>query len=167
MRVGKNEALYRYMLEAAPALVEDDQLSPGNAVLSFPQKAPDGAIYRTESADDLLERVRRFNLEWVRPGHREGVNTHNVSCTISIKPDEWAATGEWMWNNRDDYNGIAVLPYDGGTYPQAPFTDCTEGEYLEMLPHLEGLDLTLVREERDETDLKAEAACAGGQCEIV
>lgn len=127
MRVGKNEALYRYMLQAAPALVEDDQLSPGNAVLSFPQKAPDGAIYRTESADDLLERVRRFNLEWVRPGHREGVNTHNVSCTISIQPEEWPATGEWMWNNRNAYNGIAVLPYDGGTYPQMPFEDCTPG----------------------------------------
>lgn len=167
MRVGKNEALYRYMLEAAPALVEDDQMSPGNAVLSFPQKAPDGAIYRTESADDLLERVRRFNLEWVRPGHREGANTHNVSCTISIKSEEWAATGEWMWGHRDDYNGIAVLPYDGGTYPQAPFEDCTPEEFTAMLPHLEGLDLRLVREDADETDLKAEAACAGGACEIV
>ncbi len=167
MRVGKNEALYRYMLEAAPALVEDDQLSPGNAVLSFPQKAPDGAIYRTESADDLLERVRRFNLEWVRPGHTEGTNTHNVSCTISIKPEEWPATGEWMWNNRDDYNGIAVLPYDGGTYPQAPFEDCTPEEFAAMLPHLEGLDLHMVNEATDETDLKAEAACAGGACEIV
>lgn len=167
MRVGKNEALYRYMLEAAPALVEDDQLSPGNAVLSFPQKAPDGAIYRTESADDLLERVRRFNLEWVRPGHREGVNTHNVSCTISIKPEEWAATGEWMWANRGDYNGIAVLPYDGGTYPQAPFEDCTAEEFAAMLPHLEGLDLHMVNEDTDETDLTGEQACAGGACEIV
>ncbi|MBT56137.1 MAG: hypothetical protein CMF72_22400 [Mameliella sp.] len=167
MRVGKNEALYRYMLAAAPALVEDDQLSPGNAVLSFPQKAPEGAVMRTESADDLLGRVRRFNLEWVRPGHREGVNTHNVSCTISIKPEEWAVTGEWMWGHRDDYNGIAVLPYDGGTYPQAPFEDCTPEEFAAMLPHLEGLDLHLVNEATDETDLKAEAACAGGACEIV
>lgn len=167
MRVGKNEALYRYMLEAAPALVEDDQLSPGNAVLSFPQKAPDGAIYRTESAGDLLERVRRFNLEWVRPGHRDGVNTHNVSCTISIQPEEWPATGEWMWNNRDDYNGIAVLPHDGGTYPQMPFEDCTPEDFAAMLPHLEGLDLHMVNEETDETDLKGEAACAGGACEIV
>lgn len=167
MRVGKNEALYHYMLEAAPALVEDDRFDPSGAVLSFPQKAPDGAIYRTESAASLLGRVRRFNLEWVTPGHRTGVNSHNVSCTISVKPNEWAATGEWMWSNRNDYNGIAVLPYDGGTYVQAPFEDCTEWDYLEMLPYLEGVDLAYVREEADETDLTGEAACAGGACEIV
>lgn len=117
------------MLEAAPALVEDDELSPGNAVLSFPQKAPDGAIYRTESAGDLLERVRRFNLEWVRPGHRDGVNTHNVSCTISIQPEEWPATGEWMWDNRDDYNGIAVLPHDGGHLPADALRGLHPGRY--------------------------------------
>lgn len=166
MRVGKTEALYHYMVKAAPELVEDDLLSPGNAVLSFPQKAPEGAILRTESADDLLERVKRFNLEWVRPGHRTGANTHNVSCTISITDDEWAPTGDWMWNNRNDYNGIAVLPYDGGTYPQMPFTDCTEEEYERLLPFLQGLDLTLVVEETDNTDLTGEAACAGGQCEL-
>jgi ribonucleoside-diphosphate reductase alpha chain len=167
MRVGKNEALYRYMAEKAPALVEDDQFNPQGAVLSFPQKAPDGAIMRTESSADLLERVKRFNLEWVRAGHRDGVNTHNVSCTISLKAEEWEPTGEWMWANRNDYNGIAALPFDGGTYPQAPFEDCTAEEYAELLPHLEGLNMHDVKEDHDETDLSGEVACSGGLCELV
>ena len=56
-------------------------------------------------------------------GHRTGENTHNVSATISIKEDEWESVGRWMWENRHCYNGLSVLPFDGGTYTQAPFED--------------------------------------------
>ena len=166
MRVGKNEALYSYLSEALPALVEDDVFNPAGAVLSFPQKAPEGAVLRSESPSDLLERVRRFNVEWVRAGHKEGDNTHNVSCTISLQSSEWSSCGEWMWDNREVYNGISVLPYDGGTYQQAPFEDCTEETYEEMLKLLSEVDLTQVKEEEDMTDLAGEIACAGGGCAI-
>ena len=166
MRVGKNEALYSYMLDAAPELVEDDMLNESMAVLSFPQKAPSGAILRTETPLELLERVAKFNCEWVRGGHRAGDNHNNVSCTISVKQDEWKDVGDWMWENRFDYNGIAVIPYDGGTYPQMPFEDCTKEQYEAMLPLLEGIDLTKVIEENDNTDLTGEVACSGGACEV-
>lgn len=166
MRVGKNEALYHYLLEKFPELVEDCKFKPHlEAVISFPQAAPKGSILRTESYLSLLERVRKFNIEWVRTGHREGVNYHNVSCTISVKPEEWEECGDWMWENQDYYTGIAVLPYNGGTYPQAPFEDCTKEVYEEMLKCLTEIDLTQVLEVEDNTDLKDQAACAGGVCE--
>lgn len=167
MRVGKNEALYNYVAKELPALIEDCYFKPHiEAVMSFPQKAPEGAIVRTESALDLLKRVHKFNTEWVAEGHRSGVNKHNVSCTISLKEKEWPGVGEWMWENRHDYNGIAVLPYDGGSYIQPPFEDITEEQYNEMLPMLKSVDLSNVKEYDDNTALTEQAACAGGKCEI-
>ncbi len=166
MRAGWDEALTKYMLEVAPRLVEQDQMNPSQVVLSFPQQAPEGAILRTESMASLLERVRRINADWVRSGHVHGDNTHNVSCTISVKPDEWGELAQWMWQNRNGYNGISVLPYDGGTYVQAPFQDCTKEEYEALLPHLVNIVIDDVREAQDETDLSGEVACGGGGCEV-
>lgn len=167
MRVGKNESIYSYLVENLPALVEDDLFKPDiGAVVSIPQKAPEGAILRTESMKDLLDRVGRFNKEWVHSGHRDGKNTHNVSCTISVKDVEWNDLAEWMWDNRDNFNGIAVLPYDGGTYQQAPFEDITESRFNDLVGYLDEIDLTQVIEEEDETDLTGEVACGGGGCEI-
>jgi len=167
MRVGKNEPLYSYMVDNFPALIEDCHFKPHlEAVMSFPQKAPEGSMLRTESYKDLLERVRRWNLEWIGNGHNYGNNKHNVSCTISLKPEEFYECGEWMWENREDYTGISVLPYDNGTYIQAPFTDCTKEEFDELYKHLASIDLTKVEEHDDNTELKEQAACAGGACEI-
>ena len=167
MRVGKNESIYGYLKTHHPNLLEDDYFRPHDtAVISIPQKAPAGSILRTESAFQLLERVKKVAMEWVAPGHRKGSNTHNVSATISLKDSEWEDAGEWMWDNRNHYNGLAVLPFDGGTYVQAPFEDISEAKYNEMLKDLEEIDLTKITETDDETDLAGELACAGGTCEI-
>jgi ribonucleoside-diphosphate reductase alpha chain len=72
-----------------------------------------------------------------------------------------------MWENRKYYNGLSVLPYNDHTYVQAPFEDCTEEKYNEMVQHLTDIDLSKVVEYEDETDLRGEAACAGGACELV
>jgi len=168
IRVGKNESIYKYLVENHPELIEDEYFRPHDtAVISIPQKAPAGAIMRTESPFQLLERVKRVAQEWIRPGHRSGNNTHNVSATISLREHEWDPAGEWMWSEREHYNGLSVLPYDGGTYTQAPFEDITEERYHEMMKSLTDIDLTKVIEEEDMTDLKGELACAGGSCEIV
>ena len=166
-RLGKNEALYQHLAKHHPELIEDEYFNPEQqAVVEIPQKAPEGSILRTENALDLLERVRLFNTDWVQTGHREGQNSHNVSCTISVKDDEWPDVGEWMWKNRNTFNGIAVLPYNGGTYTQAPFEDITEERFNMLESSLNDIDLTKVIEAEDETDLSGEAACAGGACEI-
>ena len=167
IRVGKNEAIYNYLVTNHPELVEDEFFRPHDtAVISVPQKAPEGAILRTESPFQLLERVKKITQEWVRPGHRTGSNSHNVSATISLKPEDWELAGEWMWENRDFYNGLSVLPYDGGTYIQAPFEDCTEEEFERLFSKLHSIDLSKVIELQDNTDLSGELACAGGACEI-
>ena len=168
MRVGKNEALYTYLAVNHPELVEDEYFKPTiQAVISVPQKAPEGSILRNESALELLERVRKFNVEWVRRGHRKGANTNNVSATVSITENEWEEVGQWMWKYKDTFNGLSVLPYFGGSYTQAPFEDITEEQFNEMTSHLQGLDLTKVVEFTDETALMDQAACAGGACEVV
>ena len=167
IRVGKNESIYKYLVENHPALIEDEYFRPHDtAVISIPQKAPDGAIMRTESPFQLLERIKKVAMEWVVPGHRKGSNTHNVSATVSLKENEWVDAGEWMWENRKHYNGLSVLPYNGGTYTQAPFEDIDEGTYINMLQHLTDINLEKVVETEDNTDLSGELACAGGACEI-
>lgn len=168
IRVGKEESIYGYLKENHPELVEDEYFRPETiAVISIPQKSPDGARLRTEPALDTLERVKKMYMEWIKPGHIKGENTHNVSCTISLKPEEWEQIGEWMWSNRKNYAAVSVLPYDGGTYIQAPFEDCDEEKYNEMMDTLMDVDLRYVNEEEDLTDLQGELACVGGSCEIV
>jgi ribonucleoside-diphosphate reductase alpha chain len=167
LRVGKNEAIYTYLQVHHPDLIEDEFFRPHDtAVISVPQKSPHGAITRHEYAIDLLERVKKVSDEWVLPGHKKGQNTHNVSATISVKEKEWENVGEWMWKNRDCYNGLTVLPYDGGNYKQAPFEDCTREEYERLIETLQEVDLTKVIELDDNTNLTGELACAGGACEI-
>ena len=167
IRVGKNESIYKYLVENHPMLVEDEYFRPHDtAVISIPQKAPEGSILRTESPFQLLERIKKVATEWVIPGHRKGSNTHNVSATVSLKAEEWEDAGEWMWNNRKHYNGLSVLPFDGGTYTQAPFEDIDEGTYINKLQHLKDINLENVIETEDNTDLSGELACAGGSCEL-
>ncbi len=167
IRVGKNEPIYSYLKESHPDLIEDEYFSPHNtAVISIPQSAPEGSILRTESALQLLRRVKKITDDWVKPGYRKGQNTHNISATISIKDAEWVDVGEWMWENRNSYNGLSVLPYDGGTYTQAPFEDCSKETHDVMMDSLTSVDLTRVVETDDNTDLKGEVACAGGACEV-
>jgi ribonucleoside-diphosphate reductase alpha chain len=167
MRVGKNEAIYAYLSVYHPQLLEDCVLRPHDtAILTIPQKAPEGAILRTESPFDLLERVKQVTKEWIKPGHRKGNNSHNVSATISIKDEEWETVGEWMWENRKFYNGLSVLNYSGHTYKQAPFEDCTKEEYEKLIQTLTNLDLTKVIEFADETNLAGEVACGSGGCEL-
>ena len=168
IRVGKNESIYNFFLNNHPELVEDEYFRPHDtAVISVPQRAPEGAILRTESPFQLLERVKKVTQEWVKPGHRSGSNSHNVSATISLKPEDWELAGEWMWENRDFYNGLSVLPHDGGTYIQAPFTDCTKEEFDELYSKLHSIDLSKVIELQDDTLLSDSVACGGGACEIV
>ena len=167
VRVGKNESMYSHLVINHPELVEDEYFRPHDtAVIGIPQKAPDTAIFRTESPIQLLERVKKVHGEWVKPGHRSGNNTHNVSATISIREHEWKAVGEWMWENKEFYNGLSVLPYDGGTYIQAPFEDCTKEKYEELMKTLNDVDLSKIVEMEDTTDLSGELACAGGACEV-
>jgi ribonucleoside-diphosphate reductase alpha chain len=168
IRLGKNESLYTHLLMNHPELIEDEYFKPqSQAVVTIPQKAPEGAITRTESAMDLLHRVEKMHKEWIKPGHRTGRNTHNVSVTISLKTEEWPEVGEWAWANRNNYTALSCLPYDNGSYVQAPFESITKEQFDNFISTLHEVDLSKVIEFEDYTDQKGELACAGGACEIV
>lgn len=167
VRIGKNEALYEYLAKSHPELLEEDLLNSKQAIIRIPQQSPEGSILRKEDVMDLLERIRKFNAEWVRNGYRNGCNANNVSATVSIKDTDWERVGEWMWENKASYNGLSVLPFDNGNYSQAPFEDITREDFEKLAKNLHEIDLSMVFEPDDATDLQAEAACAGGACTLV
>jgi len=196
MRFNKNEDIAAYLMVNHPELCEDDVLRPTDTIcVRIPVKAPEGSIFRTETAIDTLERVKKFSTEWVKAGHQNGDNTHNVSATVSIDKDrhyrsplgefdspstiasvvcepnelswdEWETVGAWMWSNREFYNGLSVLPAFNHTYQQAPFEDITEEEYNKRISTIKSIDLTKVMELDDNVEFSQVAACAGGACEI-
>ena len=129
VRIGKNEALYEYLKHNHPELLEDDLLNTKQGIIRIPQMAPQESILRDESAMNLLDRIRKFNTEWVRNGYRNGSNANNVSATVSIKDEDWQKVGEWMWENKASYNGLSVLPFDNGNYKQAPFEDISKEDF--------------------------------------
>jgi len=169
IRVGKNEALYTHLSIHHPELLEDDFFKPNiQAIVTIPQRAPQGSIVRPkETAIELLERIKKFNKEWIKPGHRKGNNMHNVSATVNIKQDEWPTVGEWLWDNKEYFTALSFLPEDLGTYTQAPFETITEEQFNERVGHLHSLDLSKVIEFKDETNLQDQAACISGACEVV
>lgn len=167
IRFNKNESIAQYLTIYHPELIEDEIGNPNNIVVSIPQKSPKGSIVRTESPIHTLERIKWFHEKWIQPTHQYGDNTHNVSCTVNVKPGEWAKVGNWMWENRKYYNGIAVFPWDGGNYTQPPFEEIDEETYNTMYAALTELKLERVVEIMDETNLRGELACSGGSCEVV
>lgn len=167
IRINKDEDVYYYLKHKLPELIVDDYFSPHNtAIIEIPQKAPNNAVTRKESALDLLDRIKDISINWIKPGRRKGPNYNNVSATVTVKPNEWDEVINWMWDNRKNYNGITVLPYDGGSYIQPPFEECTKEKYEELSKYLKEIDLTKVLEYEDNTDQSGEIACAGGNCEI-
>lgn len=167
IRVLKTEPIYNYLKETLPELVEDEHLNENEAVISIPQKPPSGnVITREESALQMLNRVRKYSVEWVRAGHNKGINSHNVSATVNVREEEWEEVKRWMWDNREYYNGLSVLPYDNGVYVQAPFEKIDGETYKELAAKMQKINLMDIVEMDDNTNLQGEVACAGGVCEI-
>lgn len=160
--------LCQYLLARVPELCEPEKDNPtSKTVLSIPCRAPEGATIRSEETlEQFMDRVMLYQREWVAPGHVSGPHRHNVSATINVKPDEWDYLGKRLWDDRNLYAGLSVLPYDGGSYKQAPFQSCDEARYNELMALIpDDLDLSEIVEETDTTTRQQEAACAGGSCE--
>jgi ribonucleoside-triphosphate reductase len=169
IRMNKDDALARYLSATIPDLVEADLFSPSGVVVTIPQESPSDAVIRSrESALQLFERVRLYYNHWVMPGHRSGVNTHNVSCTINYREDEVEGLFEDLWNYRNEYSGVSLLPFDNGSYQQAPFESCDKETFEKFDALVKEVDVTKVMELEDNTDRLQNVACtAGGYCEIV
>jgi len=139
---------------------EDCVMKPDSTVVfSFPIEAPEGATVRDDlTAIDHLELWMMYQKEWCE---------HKPSVTISVKEEEWMEVGAWVWKNFDDISGISFLPYDGGSYRQAPYEECTKEEYVKLegdTPNeISWRDLTEVD---DNVKGVQELACTAGSCEV-
>lgn len=170
MQCKVGDELYNFFQNNHPELIKVMDYDSNSAVIGVPLEAPEHSITREdETALEMLERVKRFNMEWVRTGHRSGSNFNNVSATCSIKDSEWEEVGAWMWENRFNYSGLSVLPFDGGTYKDAPFMEVSDEHFKSKLDYISNntIDLTQIVESEDKTDLQGEIACGPQGCEVI
>ncbi len=167
VRMNKDDELAMYLSRIIPDLVENDLFSSSGVVVTIPQESPKHAITRhSESAIDLFNRVKHYYNNWIIPGHRDGPNTHNVSCTINYKPEEVPELLSALWNDRNSYAGISLLPFSDAVYQQAPFEDCSKETFDKYEKLVKEIDLTKVMELEDKTNRSEQLACAGGVCEL-
>jgi ribonucleoside-diphosphate reductase alpha chain len=150
-----------------PEFIELDAFNSSNYVVSIPMKAVKSISRNSETALQLLERVKYINETWIAESHRSGINKHNVSVTVSYRPEEEQEIKEWMWNNRESYTGISLLPHSDHTYTQAPFEEISKEQYENLYKKLPQVNLTNVKFTVTANDEReAELACVGGSCEF-
>lgn len=139
---------------------EPDVMKPDNTtVFSFPIESPDDCVTRDDmSAIDHLELWKTYQNYWCE---------HKPSITVNVHEKDWPTVGAWVWNNFDNISGISFLPYDGGTYRQAPYTECQKEEYEAVLAEMpQDINWNEMIEDSDETTGTQELACSAGSCEI-
>lgn len=98
-------------------------------VISFMCEVPKGAIIKNNiSAVEFLKQIKLTQNNWVEYGTRvescvHPKLRHNVSCTVSVKDDEWEEVENFIFENRHSFAGISLLSSSGDLdYDQAPFT---------------------------------------------
>ena len=169
VRVEKIHPLAGVLTNQLGNFVEQDTFVSDNLVVSVPCSFDDKTITRNnESALELLDRVLYIANNWIVPGHGYGENTHNVSCTLSVKDGEWVDLNKRMWETRQQYTGLSILPYDGGTYTQAPYESIDRKKYEQLAEKFpwDKINLTKANYKGYKEDQKQELACHGGACEI-
>jgi ribonucleoside-diphosphate reductase alpha chain len=128
-------------------------------VFSFPVKVEDGALLREE-----LSALKHLKLWLLFQRH---YTEHKPSVTISVKENEWMDVGAWVFKNFDEVTGVSFLPMDGGSYKQAPYQECTEEEYKELLSiQPVGIDWDDFKEYDDNVEGAQTLSCTAGGCEI-
>ena len=162
VRGDKKDPLTKMMTDAGFP-VEDDVMKPEHtSVFSFPMKAPENAVFRTEmTAIEQLELWLQYQKHWCE---------HKPSVTISVKEHEWMEVGAWVYKNFEWMSGVSFLPFSDHVYRQAPYQDCSEEEYQELLAQMpEGVDWIKLTEyeNKDMTVGSQELACSAGNCEII
>jgi ribonucleoside-triphosphate reductase len=139
---------------------EPDVTKPDSTVVfTFPKKAPEDATMRGNvSAIDHLELWLKYQRHWCE---------HKPSVTISVKEEEWPTVGAWVWEHFDEMSGVSFLPYDGGTYRQAPYETVTKEQYEELLSKMPtNIDWSQLVEREDNVEGVQTLACTAGNCEI-
>jgi ribonucleoside-diphosphate reductase alpha chain len=159
---GDNKDPLTQFLKDAGIRWEADVMKKEHTVFYFPIKSPESSLTRNDmSAIEMLEVWKNLQTYWCE---------HKPSVTINVKDEEWMAVGAWVYDNFDFMSGVSFLPYDGGTYRQAPYTEIAKEEYEEAvrtMPKSINWDDLMNYEKEDNTTGSQELACSTGACEIV
>jgi len=157
VRGDKKDPLTAFLVsQGVPA--EDCVYKPTQTtVFSFPQKAPAGLVRDDVTPISHLENWLAYQRHWCE---------HKPSVTISVEEKDWPSVGAWVWEHFDEISGVSFLPYDGGTYRQAPYEECTEEEYNRLKAAIPTIDWTKLREETDNVEGAQMLACVAGVCEV-
>lgn len=141
-------------VQAEPCVMKPEQ----TVVFTFPKKAPEGALLRKDlTALQHLKLWLMYQRHWCE---------HKPSVTISVTEHEWPEVGAFVWQHFDEMSGVSFLPYDGGSYRQAPYEDCTKEQYEELLaktPSTINWDLVEVD---DNVEGVQTLACTAAGCEV-
>jgi ribonucleoside-diphosphate reductase alpha chain len=125
------EAPYQHFKKLNPQACQKSSWSANNTdeVIKFPIEVPDGAKLKNQlPAVEMLGIVKDTQKNWVQSGKNRSLCTqeylsHNVSNTVTVKPDEWDSVTKYIYDNRKYFAGISLIPQSGDKdYPQAPFT---------------------------------------------
>jgi len=161
IRADKKDPLAQFM-RAKGFPVEDCVMNPDTTdVFSFPVRSPEYAVFRNNmSAIQQLEHYLMFRRFWCE---------HNPSITVYVRPHEWLAVGDWVYNHFDDIGGVSFLPYTDHVYQQAPYTECSEEEYKALTAKMPVVSWSELQEfeKEDNTTGTRELACIAGNCEII
>ena len=159
VRGDKKDPLSQFLAIAGiPA--EDCVMRPDSTVVfSFPMKAPEGARLRDDlTALEHLDLWLMYQRHWCE---------HKPSVTISVKEDEWMDVGAWVWRHFDEVSGVSFLPWDGGSYRQAPYEECSKEVYEELLAKMPAnIYWDTLSEKDDNVEGAQTLACVAGHCEI-
>lgn len=159
VRGDKKDPLTQHLIDAGvtaePCVMKPEQ----TVVFTFPKKAPQGAMLRKDlTAMQHLKLWLAYQRHWCE---------HKPSVTISVSEHEWPEVGAWVWKHFDEMSGVSFLPYDGGSYRQAPYEDCTKEQYEALLATTPStIDWNSLIEMDDNVEGVQTLACTAAGCEI-
>ena len=161
VRASKTDPLAQMMVDNGVPH-EDCVMNPETTwIFSFPIKSPEGAVLRNDrTAVEQLELWKIYQDNWCE---------HKPSVTVSVKEDEWVDVGAWVYENFDSISGISFLPHSDHSYQQAPYEECDEQTYIELVskvPMVTWGELSEYEKE-DYTTSSQELACTGNACEVI
>jgi len=149
------------------SFLEFDKFNSSNIIVTIPMKSNSHAIQREkETAIELLERDKFVYNNWIKPSHRIGEDTHNISITVDYRIEELEDIRKWMWENRDSYAGISLFPRDDNKYSQTPFESISKSVYYRKYSEIADLDFSTLNFHNVLDERLGEAACGGGGCEF-
>jgi ribonucleotide reductase class II len=175
IRLDKTDPVAKYLIEqvgvgeaCSGSIVETDRFAPHNVVVSVPVMKSGSIVRNQESAVSLMNRAKHVHDNWIKPTHREGPNSHNVSLTVNYRPNEVGEMIDWMHKNRDSYSGISILPDSDSSFVQLPFEEISMQDYVTWKEKFQDVrfDLSTINFGGTVDSRQGEMACAGGACQI-